>query len=125
MPVQTITIPELTDKCKNFRDYLANTFQVTKYGNFLAAVTYPIAEIEQLLSDARAAGRNPVSVRVYYGCDDQGTNHELILVLVDANGDIIQAASIYESISEARTVSAERRCPPGCQRDSIMEPLLN
>jgi hypothetical protein len=131
--MQTDQFPEITQKCENFKNHLANNFKIPQYGNFIGAYRFPIDLINNLLDSAASSG-TPAYVKAYYGCNAQGEDHQLYLAVLDANDNVLKAQSVEDSQAQSSAdtrestasaaLSSPNRCPPGCFADPIIGRLL-
>lgn len=125
--METNQYPEHTEKCKNFKDYLAREFKVQNFGNFVCAYKFSLVEINALVAAANDH-TTAAAIRVYYGCNAQGDNHRLFLAVLDENDAVLVAQPLREnqtqSATEATTATDPTKCPPGCRLDAIVGSLL-
>ncbi|WP_147275623.1 hypothetical protein [Adhaeribacter pallidiroseus] len=143
MKNQKSTQSEITRDCTNFKNYLKNQFEVENFGEFICTYTFPIAEMEALKEAAAQLGKKPVSLRLYYGCNADGTGHKLYMSLLDNQGKIIVDSSTLSNNNVNKTIlnetelaevslnggsvmalNSERKCPPGGTSDSFIQTLF-
>jgi len=123
----------ITRDCTNFKNYLKNQFEVENFGEFICTYTFPLSEMEALKKAAADTGKNATSMRLYYGCNADGTGHKLYMSLLDEEGEIIVDSSSLkpETISPmahtlmAAAPDADRKCPPGGTSDRLIHSLFN
>ncbi len=96
----------ITRDCTNFKNYLKNQFKVKNFGEFICTYTFPFDELETLQQAAAQAGTKPVSLRLYYGCNADGTGHKLYMSLLDEKGEIIADSGISPDIDHNKTARA-------------------
>lgn len=130
----------ITRNCTNFKNYLKNQFEIENFGEFICTYTFPFEEVEELKQAAAAAGKTPVSLRLYYGCQVDGSNHHLHMSLLDAQGEIIVDSSTLVNKKRKKTalpnldgnrafvaaaaLAEERKCPPGGTSDRLINALF-
>ena len=142
MKNQKTTPSEITRDCTNFKNYLKNQFKVNDFGEFICTYTFPFDEIEALKKAAAQIGKIPVSFRLYYGCNADGTGHKLYISLLDNQGEVIVDSSTLNNTIPIKTVMAEtalmeasanggsaaaaeeRKCPPGGTSDRFIQALF-
>ncbi|QMU26835.1 hypothetical protein [Adhaeribacter radiodurans] len=109
----------ITQGCTNFRNYLRDDLKVENFQEFIFTYSFPLEEIEDLKKKAQAAGKEPVSIRLYYGCNQDGSNHKLHMSLLDKNLEVIVDSTELTNelhnfaMPAGIAVAAERKCPPG------------
>ncbi|QNF35304.1 hypothetical protein HUW51_22240 [Adhaeribacter swui] len=121
----------ITQDCTNFRNFLRDTLGLENFNDFIFSYAFPLQEIEDLKAAAKALGKEPVALRLYYGCAPDGKNHKLYMSLLDNNQEVIvdsstlnssggstskpHHASLLASTTTAIAAIApqERKCPPG------------
>jgi len=128
MAEQNANLSPITQGCTNFRNHLRDNLELENFNDFIFSYTFPLKEIEDLKDKARAMGKEPVSLRLYYGCDENGKNHQLYMALLDANREVIVDSSEHSHSEQAKTQltnpanlnfvmasvpTLERKCPPG------------
>lgn len=119
----------ITEKCRNFKKYLTDKFEVSDFGEFICASTFSLAELDNLRQ--QAGNENVTSFRLYYGCETDGSGHKLYLKLVPPanNLPIVKsmrgAGASAESLPLSDIMVNTEKCPPGdpCQNDTLINNL--
>ncbi len=90
MPIQSQPIPELTENCSRFKEYLVAKGINAKSEGFPIAATFELAELLRHMQGTDTF--KPTYLRVYHGLDQNKDLH-VFIALLDAEGKLDTSAT--------------------------------